>query len=192
MGRKGHFLPFTASDEDADLARLSWQRSTHGHLKRNLRHGKGQRTNQDLARTIMERLLARALTPADSVEHVDGDLLNNRRENLRLLGKSALRQRDPLRQNNTSGYTGVSYDRKRQQWKAYISRQGKRKHLGRFPTAIRAAFAYNEAALLYFGDHARLNVIVVDPKERLASLQEGDVRCGYPTVIGTAQAPPLH
>jgi hypothetical protein len=95
------------SDEDADLARLSWQRSAHGHLQRNLRHGKGRRSNRDLARTIMERLLARPLTPADIVEHVDGDLLNNRRENLRLLGKSALRQRDPLRQNNTSGYTGV-------------------------------------------------------------------------------------
>lgn len=74
------------SDEDADLARLSWQRSTHGHLKRNLRYGQGKRTNQELARIIMERLLARPLTPADIVEHVDGDLLNNRRENLRLLG----------------------------------------------------------------------------------------------------------
>ncbi len=163
------------SDEDADLTRRSWQRSTHGHLQCNLRHGKGRRSNQDLARTIMERLLARPLTPADIVEHVDGDLLNNRRENLRLLGKSALRQRDPLRQNNTSGYTGVSYDRKRHLWKAYISLQGKRKHLGRFSTAIQAAFAYNEAALLYFGNHARLNVIVHDPSENLASLREGDV-----------------
>jgi hypothetical protein len=80
------------SDEDADLARLAWQRSTHGHLKRNLRHGKGLRSNQELTRTIMERLLARPLTPADIVEHVDGNLLNNRRENLRLLGKSALRK----------------------------------------------------------------------------------------------------
>src|SRR5215467_9755063 len=83
------------SEEDADLTRLSWQRSTHGHLQRNLRHGKGVRTNQDLARTIMERLLARPLTAADIVEHVDGDLLNNRRENLRLLGKSALRKPRP-------------------------------------------------------------------------------------------------
>ena len=163
------------SDEDADLARLSWQRSTHGHLQRNLRHGKGVRTNQDLARTIMERLLARSLTPTDIVEHIDGDLLNNRRENLRLLGKSALRQRDPLRHNNTSGYTGVSYDRKRHLWKAYISQQGKRTHLGRFPTAIQAAFAYNEAALRYFGDHARLNVIITDSREKLAAFQEGDV-----------------
>src|SRR5215467_1671679 len=114
------------SDEDADLARLTWRRSTHGHLQRHVRHGKGLRTNQDLARTIMERFLVRPLTASDIVEHVDGDLLNNRRENLRLLGKSALRQRDPLRRVNTSGYTGDSYDRKRQQWKAYISLQGKR------------------------------------------------------------------
>jgi hypothetical protein len=163
------------SDEDADLTRLSWQRSTHGHLQRNLRHGKGRRSNQELARTIMERLLARPLSPADIVEHVDGDLLNNQRENLRLLGKSALRQRDPLRQNNTSGYTGVSYDRKRHLWKAYISQQGKRTHLGRFPTATQAALAYNEAALRYFGDHARLNVIASDPGERFASLQDEDV-----------------
>jgi hypothetical protein len=51
------------SDEDADLARLSWQLSTHGHLKRNIRHGKGLRSNQELARTIMERLLARQAFP---------------------------------------------------------------------------------------------------------------------------------
>ncbi len=150
------------SDEDADLARLSWQRSTHGHLQRNLRHGQGKRSNQDLARTIIKRLLARPLTSADIVEHVDGNFLNNTRKNLRLLGKSALRQRDPLRQNNTSGYTGVSYDRKRHRWKAYISQQGKRTHLGRYPTAIQAALAYNEAALRYFGDDARLNVIASD------------------------------
>jgi len=163
------------SDEDADLARLTWRRSTHGHLQRHVRHGKGLRSNQDLARTIMERLLARPLTAADIVEHVDGDLLNNRRENLRLLGKSALRQRDPLRHNNTSGYTGVSFDRKRQRWKAYISLQGKRKHLGRFPTPIQAACAYNEAALRSFGEHARLNVIVTDAAASHPALQEGDV-----------------
>jgi hypothetical protein len=87
----------------------------------------------------------------------------------------ALRQRDPLRQNNTSGYTGVSYDRKRHLWKAYISQQGKHIHLGRFPTAIQAALAYNEAALRYFGDHASLNVIASDPGESLTSLQEEDV-----------------
>jgi hypothetical protein len=79
------------SDEDADLARLAWQRSTHGHLKRNMRHRQGRRSNQELARTIMERLLMRPLATSDTVEHVDGDLLNNTRENLRLLGKSALR-----------------------------------------------------------------------------------------------------
>jgi len=122
----------------------------------------------------MERLLARPLTAADIVEHVDGDLLNNRREKLRLLGKSALRQRDPLRHNYTSGYTKVSYDRKRQKWKAYISQQGKRIHLGRFPTAIQAALAYNEAALRSFGEHARLNVIVIDAEARNPALQEGD------------------
>jgi hypothetical protein len=96
------------SDEDADLARLSWQRSTHGHLQRNLRSGFGLRSNQDLARTIIERLLARSLTAADIVEHVDGDLLNNTRENLRLLGKSALRKpRSAQAQQHVGLHRGV-------------------------------------------------------------------------------------
>ena len=51
----------------------------------------------------------------------------------------------------------------------------KRTHLGRFPTAREAAIAYNEAALRYFGDHARLNVIVGDPRESIPPLQKGTV-----------------
>ncbi len=71
----------------------------------------GKRINQVLARVVMERILCpQVLTSSDIVLHQDGNLLNITRENLRLVEKSLLRQRDPIRQNNSSCYRGVPYD----------------------------------------------------------------------------------
>lgn len=50
--------------------------------------------------------------------------------------------------SNSSGYRGVSYDKSRDKWEAYITLNKRRKHLGRFrcPTAagLRALSAYND------------------------------------------------
>jgi hypothetical protein len=51
--------------------------------------------------------------------------------------------------------------------------QGKQKHLGRFATASLAASAYNEAALTFFGNQAKLNVIVHDLTEGLVEVSPG-------------------
>ena len=52
--------------------------------------------------------------------------------------------------------------------------QGKQKHLGRFATAALAASAYNEAALSFFENQAKLNVIVSDPIESLVAQKPRD------------------
>lgn len=56
--------------------------------------------------------------------------------------------RDGLNANNASGYRGVSYDKRRGMWRAYINLDKRHKHLGMFrcPTAagLCALSAYND------------------------------------------------
>jgi AP2-like factor (euAP2 lineage) len=59
----------------------------------------------------------------------------------------------------TSPYKGVSFDKARLKWAAYIKYDGKVKNLGRFDNEEEAAVKYNEYASKYFGEHAFLNEI---------------------------------
>lgn len=92
------------------------------------------------------------------IDHIDGDGLNNTRENLRLVSPSlngANRQR--INRNNTSGYIGVTWDKQRGFWRAQVHVHGKHIALGCFHSAEEAARARDVGARKYFGNHARLN-----------------------------------
>ncbi|MBF0553649.1 MAG: AP2 domain-containing protein [Nitrospirae bacterium] len=63
-----------------------------------------------------------------------------------------------LFKNNTSGYRGVSYNKKTQSWMAYITFYFKRYYLGLFPTPELAAQAYNDFIIKHKSFHP-LNII---------------------------------
>jgi hypothetical protein len=85
------------------------------------------------------------------VDHKDGDVANNRIANLRIALHADNLRNCKKRRDNTSGVKGVSFDRSRGQWMAYV---GTRK-LGRFETLFDAACARKSAALQAFGEFAR-------------------------------------
>jgi hypothetical protein len=96
--------------------------------------------------------------PGLLVDHRNGNTLDNRRTNLRLATCSQNRinsQRD--KSKTSSRYVGVSLEKGRGKWLAYISYNGKRIHLGRFDNELDAARAYDLAAVKYHGEFARLN-----------------------------------
>lgn len=96
------------------------------------------------------------LTALDDVDHRDCDPLNNRRSNLRVAtssGNGANRKRAWA----ASGYKGVYSHGDR--WRAQITKDQRRHHLGLFVTPEEAARAYNEAAVRLFGEYAHLNVL---------------------------------
>lgn len=93
------------------------------------------------------------------VDHVDGNKLDNRRQNLRVCTSSQNTFNQCVRANNTSGYKGVHWKKQNKIWVAYIHKNNQRIHLGHFGTAELAAEAYNEAAIKYHGEFARLNKI---------------------------------
>ena len=91
------------------------------------------------------------------VDHIDGNRLNNCRDNLRICSHAQNMRNQKLSKRNTSGYKGVSYDRARRKWAANITAFRRCHHLGRFADPIEAALAYDKAASFYFGEFANLN-----------------------------------
>ncbi len=103
----------------------------------------------------MERVLKRRLEPQEQVDHINRDSLDNRRKNLRLATNVQNGQNRSKQRNNTSGYKGVSWDKARGRWRAFIQVGGTHKTLGRFDEMHDAVKARRDAEILYFGEFAR-------------------------------------
>jgi hypothetical protein len=65
----------------------------------------------------------------------------------------------PPRSDNTSGYKGVTWNRKARGWQAVIRIDGTSHYLGLFEHPLDAAHRYNEAAVAAWGEYAWLNPI---------------------------------
>lgn len=93
------------------------------------------------------------------IDHINGNILDNRRENLRICNKSQNAMNCKTHKHNTSGYKGVSWHKNLSKWRAYIMIENKQKHLGLFDTKEEAAISYNNAATNLFGVFAKINII---------------------------------
>lgn len=93
------------------------------------------------------------------IDHINNDKIDNRRSNLRHVTHAQNCQNSAMRNDNTSGFRGVTYQMGRSAWKAQIYKDKKNHHLGLFPTKQEAALAYNKAAARLFGEFAKLNII---------------------------------
>lgn len=98
----------------------------------------------------------RELLKVSQVDHKDGNKLNNQKNNLRSCNHSQ-NNANRFQRNNTSGIKGVYWDKARKKWHAQIQVNRKMIALGRFTNKQEAGLIYNEAAIKYFGEFAKLN-----------------------------------
>lgn len=91
------------------------------------------------------------------VDHINGDRTDNRRSNLRLCGMSENLWNSRFRDNNSSGYKGVSKHKRSGRWQAKITVRYKQHHLGLFDSAEEAAKAYDEASKRLHGEYGKGN-----------------------------------
>jgi len=93
------------------------------------------------------------------VDHIDGNCLNNQKVNLRLCSHTQNIRNQKRRRDNSSGFKGVSWDKRLKKWGARIQVNGKPISLGYFSDKKRAAEEYNIAAIQHFGLFAKLNEV---------------------------------
>ncbi len=87
-------------------------------------------------------------------DHIDRNSLNNRKYNLRPSTISENNQNRSKMSNNTSGVTGVYWNKKANKWCAYIMYDNKRLHLGSFLEKDDAIKARLIAEKKYHGEFA--------------------------------------
>lgn len=85
-------------------------------------------------------------------DHIDKDKLNNKRDNLRLVQHIVNTWNQNKKYTNTSGVSGVSWQKDRERWYSYITVRGKMKSLGRHRTMDGAVNARREAETKYWVD----------------------------------------
>ena len=72
------------------------------------------------------------------IDHINGDKLDNRIENLRSATVGQNQHNRKTNTNNTSGYKGVCWDKAMKKWRARIKLEDKSIHLGYFTNAEEA------------------------------------------------------
>ena len=147
--------------DDVDYETLSkhkWhaKKTRHGYCAaRNAAIAPGQRKTEYMHIVIAERC---GLNTDMIIDHIDGDSLNNQRNNLRpATNKENCCNRPLKNKNNTAGLKGVTFAKKYNKWQAQIRHNGRRIWLGYFDDVNAAARAYDEKAIELFGEFANPN-----------------------------------
>lgn len=90
-----------------------------------------------------------------STDHIDGNTLNNRPDNLRWVNHATNMKNKKLYSNNTTGKSGVFYDAAKNKFKAQTGSGSNRVHLGTFNTKQEAIDARQSAESEYHTNHGR-------------------------------------
>ena len=143
--------PFWFDKEDEKIVRqYCWHYNNHGYLV-----SRDRNTGKIVQ---LHRLLMEPVSDEMEVDHKkhpprNENKYDNRKSNLEIKTCSQNSMNVSLRTNNTSGVTGVSWNKKYNQWESYIMIDYKRIYLGRFVDKEDAIRARKDAELKYFGEY---------------------------------------
>ena len=146
------------SDEDFErVSRLRWRRWVGpGEIPYVIWRSK---KNQRTVEVRLHRFILGLKKGEPMVDHANGDTFDNRRDNLRVCtAQQNIANKKPST-SNKSGFKGVWWRKAKRKWVASIKISGKQIWLGSYAIKADAARAYNLAAVKFFGEFARLNII---------------------------------
>jgi len=140
-------------DDDYDLvSSFKWYASKEGNCWYAMR----QAYNPIREKIRLHRFLLNP-KPNEQCDHINGDGLDNRRNNIRIVTVSQNHMNRKRRLGSSSQFKGVSKCKSTNKWVARIEVKQKHIHLGYFFDEVEAAKAYNVAALKHFREYARIN-----------------------------------
>jgi hypothetical protein len=149
------------SPQDAEIIlKYKWRftQAKKGRVRQTIRYALAQeKRGGQYIRLKMHRVILNA-PEGVHVDHINGDGLDNRRENLRLVTPQLNQANSRKRLVGGSVYKGVAWSAPARRWRAYIAPNRKQIHLGLFNTEIEAAQAYDAKAREIWGEHAFLNL----------------------------------
>ena len=146
---------FVAIVDDEDFKELSkhkWYYHNMGYAVRKIRIGRK-------AASLLLHVAIMGKIDGLEIDHVNGDKLDNRRENLRhVTHQQNIQNQRPIR-GGMSRYKGVHWHKANKNWISSIRTDGKVYHLGCYDSEQEAALAYNKSAIKLFGECAMLNLV---------------------------------
>lgn len=96
-------------------------------------------------------------SPPEDIDHKNGNKLDSRKRNLRLVTESENGANAKTRKDSTSNFKGVHFFERDKTWQAQITQNYEKIHVGYFSSAEDAARAYDSKAKELFGRFAKLN-----------------------------------
>jgi hypothetical protein len=136
----------TVSEEDAPLlSKFTWYQTDKGYAA----------TSISGATVLMHRFVMDAKGRNNIVDHINGDRLDNRRENLRIVSHSVNNQsRSPIKK---FPFIGVYFNKERRKYYAEFKKEKVRKKMGPFETPFDAALSYDREIIKALGENAQTN-----------------------------------
>lgn len=135
-----------------ELSKYKWyaEKRSNGYYARTTINGKN---------FYMHRFILSLSDKSKYADHINRNTLDNRRINLRECTPVDSSCNKGKRQNTSSQYLGVCFDKSRGKFMAYVNYNKKRTYLGRFASEADAAIAYNKKAILLQKEFANLNAL---------------------------------
>jgi hypothetical protein len=140
-----------------NIREYSWHFQSNGYAVTNITDSSGKHKIVRLHSMLVET------TEGEHVDHEDQNKLNNTTDNLRAVSRSLNARNSRQNATNTSGYTGVYFDKRDCKWKAQVKIDGKNRHLGLFENTdagkVAATEAYDMAVVKQYpnDETARIN-----------------------------------
>lgn len=134
-------------DADGDLLSRAWHVHSCGYIR--------QSTDPMpyMHRLVLERKVGRVLTKGERTDHINGNCLDNRRDNLRVANAS----QNAMNMKPGRGVYCVSRTDIKKRWVAKIMVNYRNIHLGYFATEQEAIAVRQKAECEYFGEYRRGN-----------------------------------
>lgn len=132
------------------ISKYSWNMNAYGYIVSYSEYEESKKILW-LHNIIMDKNIGDKKIEVDHINHQRND---NRKENLRLASRPENTRNSSIRKNNTSGFIGITFDKKNNKWVAQITIDGKNKKIGRYYNLFDAVAARLVAEKKFFGEFA--------------------------------------